>query len=273
MELSGTVGILTGASRGIGVLLAERLADKGVALALAARSPEGLETTAETIRARGGRAIVVPTDVTDRGALKNLVDRTTSELGDIGLLVNNAGVEMVGYFEGLDPDQIESTIATNLTATIMLTRMVVPQMIARRRGHVCNIASMAGKSARPYGVVYSATKHGVVGFSWGLRAELAPHGVEVSVICPGYVSEVGMFAERAGQAGKVPGALKIVSPQRVADSTIATIERNRPEAVIGPPLMRVADVFHALSPSFAIAVGRRSGIYRFLRREATGDGE
>lgn len=267
MELSNTVGILTGASRGIGIFIAEALADNGLSLALAARSADELEQTAERIRGRGVKAIAIPTDVTKREGLMNLVDRTTRELGPIDLLINNAGVEMVGYFERLDPDGIERAIHINLTSLISLTRLVVPSMIERRRGHVCNIASAAGKAARPYGSVYAATKHGVVGFSWSLRAELEARGVEVSVVCPSYVSGVGMFARR--DAGKPPRALATCTPERVARQVVKSIETNRAEVVVGSPLVRFSDVVHALSPDLAISIGKR-GPYGFLKREATG---
>jgi short-subunit dehydrogenase len=271
VDLNRAVTILTGASRGIGARVAEALAGKGARLALAARSKDALEQTAERVRALGGEAITVPTDVTSNAELEQLVARTQEELGPPDVLINNAGIECVGYFEKLDPHQIDATIATNLTAPIALARLVAPIMIDQGRGHICNIASAAGKAARPYGVVYSGTKHGLVGFSWGLRAELAPRGVEVSVVCPGYVTGEGMFAEREGHAGKPPRNLGMSTPQRVADEVIASIEKNRAEVVIAPALVRVSDVFHAISPDFAIGVARRTGLYAYLRREATGD--
>ncbi len=267
MELSNTTGIVTGASRGIGVFIAEALADKGVSLALAARSADDLAHTAERITGRGIKAIAIPTDVTKREDLESLVERTTRELGPVDLLINNAGVEMVGYFERLDPDGIERAIHVNLTSLIFLTRLVVPSRIERGRGHVCNIASAAGKAARPYGSVYSATKHGVVGFSWSLRAELGTSGVEVSVVCPSYVSDVGMFARR--DAGKPPRALATCTPEEVARQVVKSIETNRAEVVVGSPIVRLSDVVHALSPDLAISIGKR-GPYRFLKREATG---
>jgi short-subunit dehydrogenase len=144
-------------------------------------------------------------------------------------------------------------------------------MIERRRGHISNIASAAGKAARPYGCVYAGSKHGLVGFSWGLRAEMEPYGVEVSVVCPGYVTGEGMFAAREAQAGKIPAAMKVVTPEKVAAEVVKSIERNRAEVVVGPPLMKSADVFHALSPELAIWFGRRTGLYKFLKREATGE--
>lgn len=269
MELSGSVAIVTGASRGIGVYLARHLARKGVDLVLAARTEDALEQTAQEVRALGSKVIGMPTDVTRGADREKLVKAALAEFGRIDVLVNNAGMEMIGYFERLDIERVEQAIATNLTGLIALTRLVVPTMVERRRGHVVNIASAAGKTARPYGSVYAATKHGVVGFSWSLRAELAPHGVGVSVVCPGYVSGAGMFADR--NAGRPPAALKACTPDDVARAVVKVVEGNRAEVVIGPPIVKTTDLFHALSPSLAMWIGRRSGLYRFLRKEATGD--
>jgi uncharacterized protein len=273
MELRGSVGIITGASRGIGAELADGLARKGVNLALAARSKDDLEQVAERIRARGVKAIAVPTDISNRSELQDLVARTREELGPVDLLVNNAGLEIAGYSDQLDPEYIDQVVQVNLTSLIQLSRIVVPEMMARRKGHICNIASVAGKVARPYATVYSATKHGVVGFSWSLRAEMAEHNVEVSVVCPGYVADVGMFADRKEKLGisKPPNALKEVSPQEVVATAIKSIEENRAEAIVGPLLMKIADVAHAISPDFAMNLARKSGSYRFVKKEATGD--
>lgn len=269
MELKGSVAVVTGASRGLGVRIAESLAAKGAHLALAARSEESLQATARRVSRFGVKTIAVPTDVTERASLQGLVDRTTAELGPIDLLVNNAGVECVGYFEEADIDEIESTIATNLTGLITLTRLVVPGMIARRRGQIVNVSSAAGKVARPFGVVYSATKHAVVGFSWGLRAELEPKGVGVSVVCPSYVTDEGMFATREAAAGPPPRALKATTPQKVADAVVRAAERNRAEIVVGSALVKASDVFHALSPTAAMWIGRRGGLYAYTEKEAT----
>ena len=273
MQLRNSVAILTGASRGIGAVLADSLARKGVNLALAARSKDDLEQVAERCRAFGVKVIAVPIDVSNRSELENLVNATREQLGPIDLVVNNAGLEIAGYSHELDPDHIDEVVQVNLTSVMQLTRLVIPEMIERKHGHVCNIASVAGKVARPYAVVYAATKHGVVGFSWSLRAELAEHGVEVSVVCPGYVDDVGMFADRTAAlgVGKPPSALKAVSAAEVAAEMILSIEKNRAEAIVGPLLMKIADVAHAISPDFAMNAARRSGSYRFVKKEATGD--
>lgn len=273
MELKNSVGILTGASRGIGAKLAEGLAQKGVNLALAARAKDDLEEVGERIRRYGVEVIAVPTDISQRSEMENLVAQTREELGPIDLLVNNAGLEIVGYSHELEPDDIDRVVQVNLTSLIQLSRMVLPEMMERNRGHICNIASVAGKVARPYAVVYAATKHGVVGFSWSLRAEMADHGVEVTTVCPGYVSDVGMYAQRRTKLGfgKAPNALKEVSPRQVVDATLRAIETNRAETIVGPLVMRIADVAHAISPDFAMRAARRSGSYRFVKKEATGD--
>ena len=273
MDLRNSVGIVTGSSRGIGTFLADALARKGANLALAARSKDDLEVVADKVRAHGVKAIAVPTDVSSPAELEDLVARTRAELGPIDLLVNNAGIEIPGHSEKLELDAIDRAVSVNLTALIQLTRLVLPEMVERRHGHICNIASVAGKAARPYATVYAATKHGVIGFSWSLRAEMAEQGVEVSVICPGYVSDVGMFADRVRnlEVGKPPRALRAVTPQKVAAETIKSIETNRADVVVGPVVMKVSDIAHALSPDFAIGVARKSGSYRYVKKEATGD--
>lgn len=273
MELKGVVGVLTGASRGIGAELAEGLARKGVNLALAARSADDLERVADRARIQGVEVITVPTDISSRSDLETLLRRTREDLGPIDLLVNNAGLEIAGYSHELDADDIDKVVQVNLTSLMQLSRLVLPEMMSRKRGHICNIASVAGKVARPYAVVYAATKHGVVGFSWSLRAEMAEHGVEVTTVCPGYVTDVGMFAARRSRLGfgEAPNALKEVSSQQVVDATLRAIETNRAETIVGPFVMRVADIAHAISPDFAMGAARRSGSYRFVKKEATGD--
>jgi uncharacterized protein len=267
VDLRGKVGILTGASRGIGAVLAETLAKKGVHLALAARSPDDLESTASRVTEAGVRAVVVPTDVTIPGDLENLADRATADLGPVDVLVNNAGVEHYAHFEREDPQQIDTIIRTNLLAAELLTRFVLPGMIERRRGHIVNISSAAGKTAVPYNAVYSSSKHALVGFSWSLREEVKPYGVGVSVVCPGFVTQTGMFADWS-KGRKPPAIAGAISPEQVAAHTIAAIERNRAEVIVAPRLGRIVDVFHAISPEVTTWVARRGGLYRFLEKEA-----
>lgn len=126
--------------------------------------------------------------------------------------------------------------------------------------------------AIPYNTVYSSSKHAVVGFSWSLREELRPHGIGVSVVCPGFVSGAGMFSgwNRAGEAPRIAGT---VTPEKVAQKTIEAIEKNRAEVIVSGVMGRMVDVFNAVSPDATALIARRSGFYDFLEREASARGQ
>lgn len=267
MELAGTVGILTGASRGLGVEVAEHLARAGVDLALAARSEAGLAEQAARLRALGVRALPVRADVTQPDDLQRLVERTEEELGPVGLLVNNAGVERYRFYEDYALGEIETIIKTNLIAAQWLTRLVLPGMIARGRGHIVNVASAAGKIGEPYNLNYCASKHGMIGFTWALRAEMRERrtGVSASVVCPTFVTGAGMFYDWS--RGAAPPLLsRATTAAKVARAVVRAIRKDRAEIIVAPGLGPLIDVFHALSPDLGAALLRRAGVYRFLRR-------
>ncbi len=240
-----------GASRGLGVYIAERLASKGVDLALAARSEDDLEATAELVGLHGVRAITVATDVTRNKDLQNLVGAASADLGPVDLLINNAGIEQVGRFEELTPMDIQSTLHTNVLAVELLTRFAVPGMIERKRGHIVNIASLAGRRRC---LTTPCTRRPSMPslVSRGLREELRPHGIGVSVVCPGFVSDSGMFSGWSG-ARDAPKIVGTVTPESVAKKTTAAIEKNRAEVIVSGPMGRAVDVFNAVS------VGDRHG--------------
>jgi short-subunit dehydrogenase len=268
MELRGTVGILTGASRGLGVRIAETLARKGVDLALAARSAEDLDHTADRVSALGVRAVAIPTDVTDRVSLESLAERAANELGPVDLLVNNAGIEHYVHYERVELDEIEAIMSTNIIAAQLLTRLVLPGMLERKRGHIVNVSSLAGKTAIPYNVVYSSSKHALVGFSWSLREEVKPRGVGVSVICPSFVSETGMYATRS-KGRPAPKVAGMVGPDDVANAVVKAVESNRAEILVARGLGKLTDVIHAISPELTTGIARRSGIYSMLEKAAS----
>lgn len=265
MELRGSIAVLTGASRGLGVFIAEALTRKGVSIALAARSEQELKETQARVEQLGGRAITVPTDVGKTRDLQKLVDRTEAELGPIDVLVNNAGIEQYANYQEIDLDKIEKILRVNLWAPEVLTRLVLPGMVERRRGHIVNVASVAGKTAAPYNSVYSSSKHGLVGFSWSLREEMKGYGVGVSVVCPGFVSDSGMF-HHWSQGKKPPSVSRAVEPKDVADAVVNAIESDKAEVIVAKGLTKIVDVSHAISPSFTTWVARRGGAYAFLRK-------
>ncbi|MGI8773943.1 MAG: SDR family NAD(P)-dependent oxidoreductase [Actinomycetota bacterium] len=267
MKLRGTVGVLTGASRGLGVYMAEALAKEGVNLALAARSADDLQVTAAKVEGLGVKAVVVPTDVTDPAALERLIATASSELGPIDLLVNNAGVERYRRYETAPLDEMEWIMRTNVLAPQILSRLVLPGMLERRKGHIVNIASVAGKTAVPFNSLYSSSKHALVGFSWSLREEVRSRGVSVSVLCPGYVTDAGMFADWS-RGKKPPGVSSAVGPDKVVAGLIRAIEKDRAEVIVAGGLLKGVDVLHAISPALTTAIARKSGGYAFLEEQA-----
>src|SRR5665647_2036930 len=164
-QLVGRTAIITGASRGIGIHIARALAKQRMHLVLAARSEAGLEQVALDMRALGARVLAVRCDVANEADRAGLVRRAEAEFGEIDLLVNNAGIESTFPYDRQSPEEIERIISVNLTAPMLLTRAVLPGMVARRRGHIVNIASLAGKVGVPYGLPYAATKAVLIHFT------------------------------------------------------------------------------------------------------------
>ncbi len=263
-NLNGQNAILTGASRGLGTYIARTMAGRGINLVLAARDAAKLEETRRACEALGVRAIAVTTDVGSPDDLQRLVETAEREFGTIDILVNNAGIEINASVNGHSIDQVDAILRTNLSAPIWLTKLVLPGMLARRRGAIVNISSLAGKSATPYDAIYSASKHGLNGFTSSLGIELDGTGVTAGVVCPGFVSDAGMWAD-TGQ--KAPRMMREVPPQRVADAVIKVIE-GATEVLVAPgpirPLFALAELF----PGVTKFATKRLGVLDSMRNRA-----
>ncbi|MHB8512855.1 MAG: SDR family NAD(P)-dependent oxidoreductase [Actinomycetota bacterium] len=259
--LSGKVVVLTGASRGLGVDMARAFSARGARLALAARSLDDLEKVRAELDTE---AIAIPTDVRKIDSLKELVATTERELGPIDVLVNNAGVEFFLDFEDTPLTEIDNMIATNVTSVLSLTRLVLPSMVTRKSGHVTSISSVAGLNPVPHNSTYSASKHAIVGFSKSLRLEMADHNVEISCVCPGFVS-AGMFARWEREA---PRSVPAVTPQEVAKAVVHAVEDNIGLVIVTKGLGKLGHVFGAIAPGLSETAIRKSGMVDYLREQA-----
>ncbi|HEX8185270.1 MAG TPA: SDR family NAD(P)-dependent oxidoreductase [Blastocatellia bacterium] len=186
-KLDRQVVIVTGASAGIGEATARWLAREGASVVLVARRKERLDALKREIEQAGGRALVVAADVTSAEDRERIVRETMSQLGRIDALVNNAGYGQRGPIELVPIDAIRQNFETNLFSLIALTQLVIPILRRQQGGRIVNISSVAGRLARPLSSIYDATKHALEAISDGLRGELAPFGIKVVVIEPGFI--------------------------------------------------------------------------------------
>jgi NAD(P)-dependent dehydrogenase (short-subunit alcohol dehydrogenase family) len=206
MLLKETVAVVTGGGRGIGRAIALKFANEGAAVVVAARTKTEIDGVAKEIRGNGGRALAIPTDVTDEKQCEHLIHAATAEFGRVHILVNNAGdYGPVKPVEEIIPAEWDHVIAVHLRAAFLLSRLVLPAMYAHGSGAILNISSLSAKSAFAWGSPYAAAKAGMLGLTRVVAAEAARKGVRVNAICPGPVTETRMskdlghvLAERLG---------------------------------------------------------------------------
>ncbi len=187
-DLSGRVVAITGASSGIGEATALACARAGAAVALAARRTDRIENLAERIAGDGGRALAVTADVGEEAQARAFVQRTHDDLGRLDVLVNNAGVMLLGPIENAPTEEWRRMIHVNLFGVLYCTHAALPLMRQQGSGHIVNVSSVAGRVARLGSGVYNLTKWGVGAFSESLRQEMVPLGVRVTLIEPGAVA-------------------------------------------------------------------------------------
>jgi NADP-dependent 3-hydroxy acid dehydrogenase YdfG len=188
IDLSGQVVAVTGASSGIGEATAIACARAGAAVALAARRVDRIQALAERITQEGGRALAVETDVGEESQARAFVERTHSELGRLDVLVNNAGVMLLGPIENAPTEEWRRMIHANVFGVLYCTHAALPLMRAQGSGHIVNVSSVAGRIARAGSGVYNLTKFGVGAFSESLRQEAVGLGVRVTLVEPGAVA-------------------------------------------------------------------------------------
>ncbi len=258
MDPNGCTALVTGASGGIGQAIARALAQAGARVIVSGRREAELRKLAGDIGAR-----VVIADLVKRED----VGRLAGQAGDVDIFVGNAALPASGPLLYFTEEEIDRALDVNLRAPLVLARHFARGMSERRRGHIVFISSLAGKAASPGSALYSATKFGLRGLTFGLREDLREVGVGVSVICPGFIREAGMFAD-AGVA--LPSGMGTRSPEDVARAVLRAVEGNVAEIVVASVEQRAGAFFSTLSPELAGRLQAALGAGEVSRKVSAG---
>jgi uncharacterized protein len=261
MELRGSSVLLTGATGGIGHAIARALHQQGASLLLTGRRTDVLEPLAAEV---GARATAV--DLSDRAAVERLLD----EAADVNVLVANAALPASGDVLSFSVDQIDRALEVNLRAPIIMSRVLGERMAERRSGHIVLISSLSGKSGQAASSIYSATKFGLRGFGQGLRGDLGPRGVGVSVVFPGFIRDAGMFHE---SGAKLPKGVGTSTPEQVAAAVVRAITADKGEIDVAPVGMRAGTAFAQIAPEMSAKVAKRLGGDKVAAQLASGQAE
>ncbi|PWC52761.1 SDR family oxidoreductase [Azospirillum sp. TSO22-1] len=256
-RISNKVVVVTGASSGIGRATALAFARQGATVVLAARRDAALHTAAEECLDVGGRAMVVPTDVTDQEQVNHLVRRAIEAFGGIDVWVNNAGVIAFGRFEETPAEMFEQVVRTNLMGTANGCRAVLPHFLDRAEGVIVNNASVVSTVGQRYASAYVASKFAVRGFSETLRQELVEEpGIQVCTVMPGSIDTPlwQHAANYTGRAVRPPGP--VTPPEAVADAIVQLAVKPQREVFVGGA-GRFAELQHAMAPGMAEAAAAR----------------
>lgn len=270
-DLDDKLVVITGAAHGIGRALAQAAAERGARLVLLDRDPEVLEVTHRF--AGGGKAEGHVLDVADSAAYLARMDDIVDRLGTPDLLLNNAGLALLGEVAHMDSETWRQLLDVNLRGVVHGIHAIYPRMVARGQGHICNIACIAGLLPVPLATAYSTTKHALVGLSTSLRAEAADRGVGISVVCPGAVGT--RLIENLDTVGVDKGKLtaliptrQLLAPARCARAILNGIAKNR--AIITVTLhARFSWLWYRLLPASYQGLSQISlgGVRRWLQED------
>ena len=253
-NIRGKTVAITGAARGIGYATAEALLKRGARVVIGDRDVALQESSVAKLTILGSVS-GYPLDVTDRESFATFLDKArTDGGGHIDVLINNAGVMPIGPFLEQSEQSIRSSIEVNLYGVIAGCQLALPDMVARRRGHIINIASLSGVIPVPGQVVYVGAKFGVVGLSAALADEMAPHGVHVSVVMPPFTNTELISGTKSS------GAIKPVEPEDIADAIIKTLNKPKTHVSVPPPLRFTAQAAQMLPPKGRRAMNKALGL-------------
>lgn len=262
-NIRGKTIAITGAARGIGYATAKDLLARGAQVVIGDRDVAVLESAVADL-VKLGQVTGYPLDVTDRESFEVFLDKARSDgAGHLDVLINNAGVMPVGPFLKETEQSIRSSLEVNVYGVLTGCQLALPEMVRRRSGHVINIASLSGLIPLPGQVVYVGAKYAVVGLSTALADEMAPHGVNVSVIMPPFTNTELISGTKSG------GAIKPVEPEDIAAAIIKTLDKPKTHVSVPPPLRFTAQAAQMLPPKGRRAMNKLLGLDKvFLEFDA-----
>ncbi|WP_436777352.1 SDR family NAD(P)-dependent oxidoreductase [Yinghuangia sp. YIM S09857] len=276
----GRTALVTGGSRGLGLLIARELASHGARVAICARDKDELARAAADIRrTTGSEAATYVCDLADPDQVDRLVEAVREDLGGgLDVLVNNAGIISVAPVESVSPEQFEQAMAVMFLGPMRLTMALVPDMRARGDGRVVNVTSIGGRIAAPHLLPYDCAKFAAVGFSEGLRAELAGSGVSVTTVVPGLMrtgshraARFGGHPEREYAWFSAAASLPLLSmdAERAARAIVRAAARRRAELVL-TPAAKAAVLAHGIAPATTV---RAMALAQRMLPDVPADGE
>ncbi len=278
-DLTGKAVLITGGSRGLGLMIAREICSRGGRVALVARGAEELNAAVAELRAAGGEAVSIVADLTERDQIERAVAETTEKLGGLDVLINNAGMIEVGPLAHMQRADFEKSMALHYWAPFDLMNAVLPRMRERGGGRIANVASIGGLMAVPHLVPYCASKFALVGLSTGMRSELAAENIFVTTVTPGLMrtgshvhakfkgdhkAEFGWFSF-AAQAPLIS-----IPAERAAKKIVDGLCRGR-ALVIFPFVTRLAVIGNAIMPNLTAWINKM--VNRFLPGRAGSDGD
>jgi short-subunit dehydrogenase len=266
VDLEGKRVLLSGATGGIGQAIAEELAGHGAGLILSSRRQEELRKLAQSLPGGDDRHAVVVADLAEPGAAEALVE----DAGDIDGLVANAALPASGKLEHFSSEEVQRAIRVNFESPILMARVIAPKLAEKGAGHLVFISSLSGKVGSPRSALYSSTKFGLRGFAFGLREDMRPHGVGVSIVSPGFVRGAGMWADADVEP---PPMIGMTTPAKVAKAVVRAIERNRNEITVAPRRQRFVAEIGYRHPEFAARIQQRGGAERIASELAAGQAD
>ena len=248
-KIKKSVVLITGASRGLGRQLSLEIAKKGGKVVAVARNKSDLESLVSEIQNAGGEAFSLPADLTDLPSLSPMMKQAEQAFGPIDIVINNAGCVNFLPLESYSLQEMQNLFHLNTVSAMEITRLVLPSMLAKRKGHIVNVSSVSGKLGSPFGNIYVASKAALIMWTHAQRIELDQSGVSISLICPSYVEGVGAVVDLGLNTPKL---IPKNSPKKVVSRIIEAIEKDQAEVMIVPglfparPLLALAQIFPTL---------------------------